>query len=113
MDYGNAIVEIRNMRKMSQKKLAKLCGISTATLCNIEKGNTYPHPATIDVISDKLDVYPSELVLAALTEQDVEKDKWEVVKVLRKVILSIPKGSSPTTETPNPTSPSEPSPLSE
>jgi DNA-binding XRE family transcriptional regulator len=35
-------IEYRNSQKLSQKQLAKLIGVSQATMCDYEKGNKKP-----------------------------------------------------------------------
>ena len=83
MSIGEAIVDVRQRRGIKQKALAEACNISVATLCNIEKSKTYPTMPTINA----LNVRASELVIAALTKEDVEEGKWELVQVLKDYLI--------------------------
>ena len=87
MSIGEAIVDVRQRRGIKQKALAEACNISVATLCNIEKSKTYPTMPTINAISKALNVRASELVIAALTKEDVEEGKWELVQVLKDYLI--------------------------
>jgi transcriptional regulator with XRE-family HTH domain len=88
MDFGKALIDIRNRKGYNQRELAEECGISPATLCNIETGKSQPHAATIQAISKAMKIKASALVIASLTEEDVEPGKWEMVKLMKEYILS-------------------------
>lgn len=53
---GNIIKEKRNEKKLSQRKLAELCGMSYSHICRLEKGENIPSTDTIIKISKALDI---------------------------------------------------------
>ena len=88
MKFGEAIVEARIRRGMNQRALAKACDISPTTLCNIETGKSLPNSSTIEALTKALDIKPSYLLIAALTKEDVEEGKWEMVKMMKDYLLT-------------------------
>lgn len=60
---GKRIREYRNRKKLSQKKLGKLCGMSQSTICNIEKGNISTfNILKLSIIADALDATLDDLL---------------------------------------------------
>lgn len=53
---------IREQKALSQRELAKLACINTATVCRIETGQHRPYPSTIRKIAQALEVRPEELL---------------------------------------------------
>ena len=54
MNIGEKIKNLRKERKISQKRLAELSGISGSFLCDIEKGRTNPSIVTLQKIANNL-----------------------------------------------------------
>lgn len=53
---------IRRAQGFTQARLAKLCGISAATLSNIEAGIAQPSPSVLDRLAQALGHPPDELL---------------------------------------------------
>jgi len=87
MKIGDAIVEVRTRRGMNQRALAAASNISPTTLCNIETGKSQPNSSTIQALTDALKIKPSYLLIAALTQEDVDEGKWEMVKMMKDYLL--------------------------
>lgn len=52
---GHRITELRNLRKLSQRELARRCNIDQAQLSRIERGLTAPTTDTLSSIAQALD----------------------------------------------------------
>ncbi len=61
----------RLRRGFTQEKLAKVSGVSLATISRIEKLGVIPHPSTIQKLATALNVETEEL----LVEDDEEKPR--------------------------------------
>ena len=66
MKIGEAIKEMRTDRKLSQKELAEMSGISPNALCNIEKGYSFPSKDTIKAICFAMDIPVSWLLFSSI-----------------------------------------------
>lgn len=82
MDLGNAVKTIRKKKNITQKELAKLCGISTNTICSIENGVTSPTKSSITKICKALNIPESYLLLFGISEEDIPEDKRILYKIL-------------------------------
>jgi transcriptional regulator with XRE-family HTH domain len=82
MDLGNAIKTLRKHKKITQKQLAELSGISTNALCSIETGQSYPSMTTIKKICSSLNVPESYLLLFSITEDDIPEGKKILYRTL-------------------------------
>lgn len=76
------MIEIRKRKRMSQKLLAELSGISVATIKGYEQGKFLPRPETEQRIARALGVYLTDLddelvVNYSLTQLDFEKELLE------------------------------------
>lgn len=71
MNLGQTIKEIRIKRRISQYKLAKMCGISATALSRIEKDKAFPTKDHIKKICDGLGITSTYLLFLALTDEDV------------------------------------------
>ncbi len=65
MPLQDNIKILRENRALSQRDLAKIACLNTATICRIETGQHRPQPGTIRKIATALGVRPEEL----MTEQ--------------------------------------------
>lgn len=88
MNLGETIKTLRKERGMKQKDLAEKAGISANALLFIEKDRSLPTRETIDSICKALDISVSYLLLSALTDDDVPKEKRELFKILREPLMS-------------------------
>jgi transcriptional regulator with XRE-family HTH domain len=61
---GNKLKRLRNERYLSQRELAKVAGLSPATIFKLENDLAEPHPSTIRKLAKALEVSPSELAPA-------------------------------------------------
>lgn len=89
MNIGTAIKEMRTDRRLSQKKLAEMSGISQNALCNIEKGYSFPSKDTVKAICDAMDVPVSWLLFSSITEEDVPEEKREIFNALREPMMKV------------------------
>ena len=89
MNIGEAIKEMRTDRKLSQKELAEMSGISPNALCNIEKGYSFPSKDTIKAICFAMDIPVSWLLFSSITEDDVPEEKREVFNALREPMIKL------------------------
>ena len=55
-EYGAKVKEFRNLRNLSQEKLAELCNCSGQTISGIEIGYNTPSFGTMEAIAKALDV---------------------------------------------------------
>lgn len=54
INIGHRITELRNLRKLSQRELARRCNIDQAQLSRIERGLTAPTIDTLSTIAQAL-----------------------------------------------------------
>lgn len=54
-NIGHRITELRNLRKLSQRELARRCNIDQAQLSRIERGLIAPTTDTLSTIAQALD----------------------------------------------------------
>ena len=80
MDLGNAIKQLRKHRKLSQKQLADLCGISANAICSIENNASFPSKSTFDKICKALDMPSACIFLFAITDEDIPESKRAIYK---------------------------------
>ncbi|WP_406826262.1 helix-turn-helix domain-containing protein [Pedobacter sp. KACC 23697] len=59
---GKRIVEIRDLRKVTQEKLAELTGIDTRQIGRIERAETNVSISSLKLIADNLKISVSELL---------------------------------------------------
>lgn len=60
--FGKVLREQRELKKLSQEKLAELCDLDRTYISLLERGLRQPTISTLFKISDALDISPSELV---------------------------------------------------
>lgn len=59
---GQHIRRIRNKRHLTQAALAEYCGLSRASIANIERGHHRVHVDTLCDIADMLEIKASTLI---------------------------------------------------
>ena len=62
MRLKDKLRRFRAARVLSQTELAKLAGVSIATVARAELGQLVPHPKNIRKLAEALGVEPSELI---------------------------------------------------
>lgn len=82
MDIGQAIVTIRKARGMTQKELARRCGISQNALCALERNCSHPPMETMKKLQTALDVPQSYILLYAIEDCDIPEGKLKTAKHL-------------------------------
>ena len=82
MNIGQAISEIRKKKGITQKELAKECGLSVTAIVNIEKGKCFPSKTSISSICQSLGVAVSVLMVYSITEEDVPEDRRDSFRVI-------------------------------
>lgn len=89
MNIGETIKTFRKKKGISQKTLAEKTGISANALCSIEKDKSFPSKETIKALCSSLDISPSHLLFASISEEDIPQNKRNVFKILQKPILEL------------------------
>jgi len=56
LHLGNKVSQIRKVKGLSQEALAELSKVSLRTIQRIEKGNVNPHPFTVKMLAEALDL---------------------------------------------------------
>lgn len=63
MAFANKVKELRELKKLTQEDLAKLCKVSTKTISRYELGESKPrHRKTYDLLAEHLDTTHDYLV---------------------------------------------------
>ena len=92
MDIGKAIVTIRKARGMTQKELAKRCGMSQNAIVMIERNYSHPPMATLNKLQEALDIPQSMIYLCSIEDCDFPEDKRILYKLqlvpMRDCLLS-------------------------
>jgi transcriptional regulator with XRE-family HTH domain len=60
--YGESLRQLRLERMLSQSELAKLAGMTQATVSDLERGERKAQPRTVRRLAEALGVEPKELV---------------------------------------------------
>ena len=93
MNLGNAIKELRKHRGLSQAELAEKCGISTNSVCSIEKNASFPTKGTFDKICKALEMPSAYIFLFTITDEDFADDNKRFIfknyleKNLKELVL--------------------------
>ena len=84
---GNVVVEFREQKKLTQRKVANLAGIPQAQLSMIETGKIYPAYNTLFKISKALDIDPLVFAFKMFNEIDViDKRKTNTLSEVEAVV---------------------------
>ena len=60
-DWGAKLRRLREQKVLSQRDLAAKCGVTQATIANIELGKTKPHPSTLRKLAHGLGISAEDL----------------------------------------------------
>lgn len=89
MEIGTAIKTLRKEKKISQKKLAEIIGISTNALNQIENNISFPQKNNIKKICEALEIPISYLLFFSITDDDIPEEKKIVFNSLNSTIKNI------------------------
>lgn len=82
-ELGSQIRRFREARKLSQKELAQLIGVSNSRISNWEQGINRPDADTIVSLCKALAVSPSELLNVHLCEDELSSQERKVLQAYR------------------------------
>ena len=98
--FGQYLINLRESKSMSQRKLAEIAGVTNSTISRLEADSVKPDPATLAKLATALDVdkallltkcgyseIPEEFVIIARkTGELTEKKRAEAYKVFNETI---------------------------
>lgn len=82
-EIGNRIRQYREKKKLTQKQLADLIGVSNSRISNWEKGINRPDADIIADICRALDVSPSVLLDVRLSTDELNDKERRIIKAYR------------------------------
>lgn len=82
-EIGTRIRKYREDRKISQKKLAALIGVSNSRVSNWEQGINRPDADVLAEICRALQVSPSELLDVHLIDEEITEQERKVLRAYR------------------------------
>lgn len=82
-EIGNRIRKYREDRKLNQKQLAELIGVSNSRVSNWEQGINRPDADILAEICKALQVSPSELLDVHLTDEELTEQERKVLQAYR------------------------------
>jgi transcriptional regulator with XRE-family HTH domain len=91
MNIGQTIKEMRKERKLKQKDLAKMIGMTSQNLGFIESGKIGLSKKTTAKIIKALNTDEAVLYFRALEEKDVNPKKVELFRSLQPIIVDLVK----------------------
>ncbi|MCI8332312.1 MAG: helix-turn-helix transcriptional regulator [Clostridiales bacterium] len=83
-EIGNRIRKYREARKLSQKQLAELIGVSNSRVSNWEQGINRPDADIIAELCRALQVSPSELLDVHLSDEEITEQERKVLQAYRE-----------------------------
>lgn len=89
MNVGKAIKHFRKAKKVSQKDLAIITGISQTMISQIESSPNRPTDEVIVKIANALSVTPMLIYLSSAEEHDVPEGKKEMFRKLYPTALKL------------------------
>lgn len=89
MDFGKAIKQVRKEKKIKQKELSDITGLSVNAISEIELGKSIPQKETLNKIVKGLDIPKNYLFFLCLTEDDVPDSKKSVFRVLKNSLSDL------------------------
>lgn len=82
-EIGNRIRKYREDRKLSQKQLAELIGVSNSRVSNWEQGINRPDADILAELCRALHVSPSELLDVHLSDEEITEQERKVLHAYR------------------------------
>ena len=89
MNIGQAIKHIRTEKGILQIELARLAGISTNALCQIEIGKVFPNKNAVNSICEALGIPQSYLLFFSIEEEDMSSESWKFFKFIQPSISNL------------------------
>jgi len=89
MNLGDTIANLREVRGLKQKELAKRVGITQAYLSQIENNKKEPNFSKLKIIGEVLDVPVPLIFFLAMDEQDVSNQKKDAFVMLRPIMKNL------------------------
>jgi transcriptional regulator with XRE-family HTH domain len=98
--FGQYIIQLRNKKSISQRKLAELAGVTNSTISRIEADTVKPDPATLEKLALALEVdklllltkcgyseIPEEFVIIARKTGELSEEKrMEAYRIFNETI---------------------------
>ncbi|MFV3416385.1 MULTISPECIES: helix-turn-helix domain-containing protein [Pseudomonas] len=81
MSIGENIRKLRELKGLSQKKAAEMCGIAESTWAKYEKGETMPTASPIRLMAKGLQVSTDEILL----EDDERSIRQDLRRMMQKI----------------------------
>ena len=85
-NFINNLKKFRNLRNITQEKLAEMCDVAVGTIGNIECALTKPSFDLLVNIADSLDVSVCDLFASPEESKEKEKFSPEQVLILRETL---------------------------
>lgn len=83
-EIGNRIRKYREDRKISQKQLAELIGVSNSRVSNWEQGINRPDADILAELCRALQVSPSELLDVHLSDEEITEQERKILQAYRE-----------------------------
>lgn len=83
-EIGNRIRKYREDRKLSQKQLSELIGVSNSRVSNWEQGINRPDADILAELCRALQVSPSELLDVHLSDEEITEQERKVLQAYRE-----------------------------
>lgn len=83
-EIGNRIRKYREDRKLSQKQLAELIGVSNSRVSNWEQGINRPDADILAELCRALQVSPSELLDVHLSDEEITEQERKILQAYRE-----------------------------
>lgn len=87
MNVGDAIKNLRKRKGISQKDLAQKCGLSSNSLCSIEKNESFPSKDSMEKICKALDIPVSYLMFFSVTDDDIPAEKRTAFNAMKAILM--------------------------
>ena len=81
--------DIRNTADIRQAELARKLGLKPQSLWKIEAGRAIPKPATIDRFCEEMKICRLELIIRALSEDDLPQGGQNVEDIIDIMCLAL------------------------
>lgn len=91
MKIGNAIEEIRKLKKVTQLELATKSNITQSYLSLIENNKKEPNLKTLKEISNSLNIPLPFLLLFSVDNEDISESKQQTFSVILPLLKSLLK----------------------
>ena len=89
MNLGSTISDLRKLKGLTQKGLAKKCKLKQAYISQIEGNKKEPNLSTLNDISSALETPLPLIFLMSLEERDIPKHKREIFEAMRPTISGV------------------------